>query len=149
MKKRKLIYTIFIFTLLLNFSLLAGDGLVLVANKSVSAGNLSKQDVRRIYLGEMQSWKNGSKLIAINLPANNALRQSFQKAVLGMTVEELQKFWSDEQIKGNIVRPPVNQSSTRAVKLFVSKIPGAVGYIPANEVDDTVKVLTVDGKKGI
>ena len=147
MKKLKII--VFLFVMILTFSLYAGDDLVLVANKSVSESNLSKQDLRRIFLGEMQSWKNGDKLIAINLPANNPLRQSFQNKVLGITVEELQKFWSDEQIKGNIVKPPVNQSSTKAVKLFVSKIPGAVGYIPASEVDDTVKIITVDGKKGI
>ncbi|GAB4176348.1 MAG: hypothetical protein Kow00108_11690 [Calditrichia bacterium] len=138
-------FLIYLFMINITFSQ-AGESLVLVANPGVKESSLSKQDLRRIYLGEKQTWNDGSKLIAVNLPANNELRQKFQKLAVGMTSAELQKFWSDEQIKGNIVKPPVNQSSPKAVKLFVSKIPGAVGYIPASMVDNTVKELKIDGK---
>jgi ABC-type phosphate transport system substrate-binding protein len=144
----KKIHLIFI-PLLLLFVMLFAQGnepLVLIANKSVPVSNLSKQNLRRIYLGEKQTWDDGSKLIAVNLPANNPLRQKFQSKILGMSTEELQKFWSDEQIKGNIVKPPVNQSSPKAVKLFVSKIPGAIGYVPKSMVDNSVKVIKIDGK---
>lgn len=144
----KKIHLLFI-PLLLLYSLLFSQGnepLVLIANKSVSVTNISKQNLRRIYLGEKQNWDDGKKLIAVNLPANHPLRQKFQSKVLGMSSEELQKFWSDEQIKGNIVKPPINQSSPKAVKLFVSKIPGAIGYVPKSMVDNTVKIIKIDGK---
>jgi hypothetical protein len=46
---------------------------------------------------------------------------------------------------GKDIAPPRDVASAAALKQFVAGTPGAIGCILASEVDDSVKVLKVDG----
>jgi hypothetical protein len=44
-----------------------------------------------------------------------------------------------------VLEEPRQQNSTPDVIKFISYVPGAIGYVRADEVDASVKVLRVDG----
>jgi hypothetical protein len=46
---------------------------------------------------------------------------------------------------GESVTPPKILSSNAAIRTFIASSPGAVGFIPLKEVNDSVKVISVDG----
>jgi hypothetical protein len=47
---------------------------------------------------------------------------------------------------GELFVSPKTLSSPTGVRKFVFNVPGAIGYVRATEVDDTVKVLRIDGR---
>jgi hypothetical protein len=77
------------------------------------------------------------------LPDNSALRQSFASTILDSTPEKMASYWIEQKVTGN-VNPPTQAASVAAVKAAVAARPGAIAYIPAADVDDTVKLLKLE-----
>jgi hypothetical protein len=48
-------------------------------------------------------------------------------------------------LTGEILVSPKTLSSPEGVRKFVFNVPGAIGYLRMSDVDDTVKVLKIDG----
>ncbi|MCW9025743.1 MAG: hypothetical protein OQJ77_00370 [Thiovulaceae bacterium] len=63
----------------------------------------------------------------------------FEKSILQMSREKLNSFWTKQHFHG--ISPPLTQSSTNSVKLFVKNVDGAMGYLPKNLIDDSIKVI--------
>ena len=111
---------------------------VVVKSGSDITSTLSKQQLKKIYLmkkhfiGEM-------KVIPVNLPSSSALREEFNAKVLKMNNNRLNRYWTKQHFQG--VHPPLVQPSTQAVKKFVQNVQGAIGYIPKEQLDDTLEVL--------
>lgn len=116
---------------------LAGDFAVIV-NKGNGAA-VDKAAVARIYTGEMKAWSDGTPVVAVDLPDDNGTRASFCTEVVGKTVANLRAMWAQIIFSGKAM-PPKQAASDEDVKKLVSSTKGAVGYIKASSVDDSVKV---------
>ena len=112
---------------------------VLVITARKSAEKLSIKDLRRIYLKRKVLWKDGSKIVPVNLPSTNNLRKAFSHEILGMGHRELVDYWNEQHFKG--VRPPVVLDSEEAVKAFVKEVEGAVGYISSKNREPGLIIL--------
>lgn len=124
----------------------AGDGrLAVIASKSFPADGISFGDLKRLYLGS-PTVLAGKKLVPLTYPRESAERQGFDEAVLGMSADEAGRYWIDRKIRGQS-GPPKSVESSAVVLRVVSKVDGAVGFVPASEAHQKdVKVLRVDGK---
>ncbi len=116
----------------------AGDGraavtLVLVANAGVPAEALGREDARRIWLLRRRFWRDGSRIVPVNLPAASPVRDAFSRAVLGRPARDLAAYWNDLWFHGTA--PPSVVPSERAVLLFVARTRGAVGYVSQSAYD--------------
>jgi hypothetical protein len=49
--------------------------------------------------------------------------------------------------KAEITRIPMARDSNDEVKQVISRLPNGIGFIDAATVDDTVKVLRIDGRR--
>lgn len=126
------------FLLILTASLVSAAELCVVTASQNGIGELTIRQLRDIYLHKKQ-FVDEQKVIAVNLLADNPSRIVFEEKVLQMRREKLNAYWVKQHFKG--VSPPLTQASFDAVKLFVQKVPGAIGYIPLSMVDEKVKVL--------
>ncbi len=136
--KRALVFLLF--TLFVTESF-CGEYAVIANKRNDKA--LDKETIKAIYLKKIR--KSGSlKLVPVNLPAKNKVRKSFEKNVLEMTQEELKAYWKKQHYLG--IRPPLVLSSPQSVKLFVKKVPGALGYIEAEDVDANISTVYVWNK---
>jgi len=127
-------------------SLFAGD-LAIVVNKNNPLDNISKRDLRRIYLSDMTKWEDGKDILTITLPTSAPERKVFQEKVLGMSTDELAKYLNDEQIKGKNIKASSVQQTGKSARLFVSKVPVAIAFIDVDDLkSDEVKTLKIDGK---
>jgi ABC-type phosphate transport system substrate-binding protein len=129
---------------------LAGDSrdvVAVIAHKSVGIASISRDDLRPIFQTKKDTWPDGSKVKPFNLPDNNATRQGFDAAVLGLDPDRVARYWIDRKIRGG-ERPPQNAPSSAVMVKVIGKTPGAVGYVEASAVDATVKVVAkvVDGQ---
>ncbi|MGL1887854.1 MAG: hypothetical protein OCD76_15170 [Reichenbachiella sp.] len=119
----------------------AGDYVVIV-NPSNGLSSLSKGELKRVFTGKMKQ-VDGKKAVPINFAYDNATAQAFIPEVTGKDVNKYKKYWVEQMIKGKGTAPMIKANSA-AIKALVSQIPGAVGYVPAADVDATVKKIDIN-----
>lgn len=136
-------------------SLLAGSGfwsvadetagLAVVVNKTTALETVDFAELRQMILGDRLKWRDGEKVIAVETPANSPERTLVMKFLYRMNDAALKRYYMQLAFTGKDVVMPRDVTSADALKKFVATNPGAVGCIFASEVDDSVKVLKVDG----
>jgi hypothetical protein len=114
--------------------------IVLVSHKAPGEA-ISERTAARMFLKERLFWKDGSRIVPVNLPPDHSARQLFSDAVLRRERRELLAYWNEQHFKG--VNPPLVLESEDSVKAFVRHVEGAVGYIRRGELDPDLTVLLV------
>ncbi len=108
--------------------------------------SMGKSELAAIYRRKKFYWNDGTKIQAVNLPADSPARRIFSHAVLGYAPEELEQYWNDRYFHG--VLPPYVLTSGEAILRFVSETPGAIGYVPYCDADQRVAIVLVISAKG-
>jgi ABC-type phosphate transport system substrate-binding protein len=131
---------------LLRTSLPAAPGatLVIVLHKDNPVTSLPVSEVRRIFKKQTRMWPHGEPVVPVDWDATADIRQEFSKRVMNQTVREMADFWVQQNITQGLT-PPSTLKSARAILRFVASVPGAIGYVPPGEADDTVKPIEVKG----
>ena len=109
---------------------------VVVSNKNMKA--LTESEIKAIFL-KKQVLIDDIAAVPVNLEAGDTLRLKFEDRLLDMSFERLKSYWTKEHYLGR--RPPINMKSEESVKAFVKKVDGAIGYINANNIDESIKIL--------
>ena len=118
-----------------------GDAIVVVVRKDNPANNLSFDSLARIYRGQQTTWKNGEEVLVVNQSARSAIRKSFYGLALKDGGDR--KYY---QPGSPVPFSTMVQDSSAAVKMYVSRVAGAIGYIWLHEVDDSIKVVAIENK---
>jgi ABC-type phosphate transport system substrate-binding protein len=100
---------------------------------------LSSEILTQIYLRRRRFWDDGAPIVPLNLAAGTPLRRTFSRLVLGQGEDRLAEYWNREYFHG--VLPPATLASTRAIVRYVASDPNAIGYVPIDEVDASVRVV--------
>jgi len=131
----KTIIRITLFITLLSIISFADEYAVISNNKMK---DLSTAQIKAIFLKKI-TVVNNIKVIPVNLGARDPLREKFEKKVIKIKFSRLKSYWTKHHYLGH--RPPISMKSEASVKAFVQKVDGAIGYINASNVDDSVKVI--------
>jgi phosphate transport system substrate-binding protein len=120
------------------------DSIAVIVNRASTVDELSIAELRRIYQGQKTRWNDGSSIMVVNRPTASSIRSAFYRAVLN--AEPAQEFYQ----KGSpIPFKTLLQGSDIATKRLVARMPNAIGYISLQQVDETVKVLAIDGVRPV
>ena len=114
-----------------------------IVHRASTVSNVSAEDLRRIFLGKTTTVANGQPIVLAEL---TPIRAQFCKSLLGLTPNEVRRRWVGLVFRGDALSLPLELADAAAVKKFVAEHPGAVGYILASDVDETIKILHIDGK---
>ena len=87
----------------------------------------------------------GQVVVPFSLTPASPERQAFDLAVMGMTPDQVTKFWIDRRIRGQ-GSPPKSAPSADVLTKVVAKFPGAMGYVPASGLNPLLKAVAIDGK---
>jgi ABC-type phosphate transport system substrate-binding protein len=117
---------------------------VVVVNKANPVKTLSVLELRRIFMKQTRMWSHAESMVPVDWDATSPHREEFSRLVLGRTVREMGDYWVQQGVTQGLT-PPSTQRSTRAMLRFVASVPGAIGYVPAAEVDDTVVAVKITG----
>jgi ABC-type phosphate transport system substrate-binding protein len=123
------------------------ESLVIVVNKSNTIRAMTLSELRRIFTKQKRFWSDRElsdreSIVPIDWEATSEVRKSFSKYVLGKSVLEMREFWVLQSMTVGL-SAPITQKSTKAILRFVANVPGAISYVPANEVDLSVKSIRV------
>ncbi|WP_257702544.1 phosphate ABC transporter substrate-binding protein PstS family protein [Vagococcus luciliae] len=110
-------------------------GLTPIINKEVGVSDITMENLRKIFTGEITNWKEvGGKdqdVVLINRAAGSGSRHTFEQWVLD----------------GQKVKGAQEQDSTGMVRQIVSTTPGAISYVAFSYVTKDVATLSIDGVK--
>ena len=117
---------------------IAKDGGAVIVNADVNVDDLSLEQIKGIYTGEIKNWSevggDDAEITVVSREEGSGTRGAFTE-ITGVTVDDV-----DNTTKDALVQP-----STGAVKETVSTTPNSIGYVSLGSLDDSVKVLTVEG----
>lgn len=110
-------------------------GITPIVNKGVGVNDISIENLRKIFLGEIKNWKeiggNDIPIVLLNRASGSGTRATFEKWVLdGKTAIQAQE-----------------QDSSGMVRSIVADTPGAISYTAFSYVTDEVATLSIDGIK--
>lgn len=112
---------------------LAYDGIAVIVNKNNPIGDLSAEDMAKIFKGEIKNWSEvggkDSKIVLIGREAGSGTRDGFEEA---LDIKGMCSYRQELTSTGDIITAVLNN-------------PSAIGYVSLASVKDSVKVLTVDG----
>jgi hypothetical protein len=121
------------------------EGLAIVVNSKNPTDNLTLWQLRHIFLGERQWWPNKRHIVLVDLPQGSAERQTVLRAVYAMNDKDFDKYFLWGMFRGEFVTSPTILGTPKDVRKFVATNPGAVAYLRVSDLDNSVKVVHING----
>lgn len=119
--------------------------LALVVGRGSPLQQLTRFELKKLYLGAHIVDPSGARIIPFNQSSNAPDRLAFEEKVLGMSPDELASYWIDRKIRGQSGAPKA-VGSPELVQKVVSKVEHSIAYVRLDQVRPEVKVIAVDGK---
>jgi len=109
-------------------------GMTAAVNPEVGVDNLSKDDLKKIWTGEIKNWKEVGgedlEITTVNRPDGSGTRATFVQFGLD----------------GEKPKSDITEDSSNRVKNIVAETPGAIGYLAFSYFnDDSVVKMSIDG----
>jgi hypothetical protein len=120
-----------------------GKKLAVVVAKGSPITNISRSDLKRCFTGDTVT-AGDKPLVPFNANPGTPERTGFDKAVLGMSPDEAGKYWIDRKVRGQSGAPRALPSAAHIAKV-VAKFPGAISYLPADQLTADIQAVSVDG----
>jgi ABC-type phosphate transport system substrate-binding protein len=117
----------------------------IIVHRSNPVDNLSFSDLRRIFMLDTQTWPHGRKITVVLREKGQPERADAIRILCGLSERDYEKHILFRTFQGGVNIGPRAIQSAPAMLRFVYNAPGAIGYVKADEVDATVKLLRVDG----
>jgi hypothetical protein len=116
---------------------------VVVVSAQSKIFDLPKAVVKRVFLGEPTE-AGGTRLLPFNYAPDDPLRRRFDALLLGFDADAAGRYWVDRRIRGQGLPPRVAPNAL-IVRAAVAKLPGAISYLSAAQLDASVRALRIDG----
>lgn len=114
-------------------NIVAIDGIAVITDKNNPVTDLTSEQLTAIYTGDITNWSelggNNEAIVVIGREAGSGTRGAFEEL---LKVEDTCKYAQE-------------LDSTGAVLAKVASVPGAIGYVSLDVVDDTVQALSLNG----
>jgi phosphate transport system substrate-binding protein len=111
----------------------AAVGITPIVNKEIGVDNISLEDLKKIFLGEITNWQEvggiDQPVVLLNRASGSGTRDTFEKWVLD----------------GEISKQAQEQDSSGMVRQIVGDTPGAISYVAFSYVTEDVATLSIDG----
>lgn len=121
------------------------QSLAIVVNQSNPVNELSSPELRKIFLGERTHWPNGRRITLVMIEPGRPERVAILRELYHMSESELNRHFLHGLFTGQVLVSPKTLNTPVGVCKFVFNVPGAIGYLRASDVDDSVRVMRVDG----
>ncbi len=135
---KKLITLTAYLTLFINSAAYAD--LAIIGHPDSDTGTVDIQSVKKLFLGERKSFPNGLHANPVNHVVGSPDRKVFFSSVMSMPESGYSRHWK-RKLSKSTVHSPVELASHDEVLEEIANTPGSIGYIDADKVDDSVKVL--------
>lgn len=120
--------------------------IAIVTNPRTATSDLSFLELRKIFLGEKQFWDDNSRIVLLVRSPVSRERDVVLTKIYRMGEAEFQQYWIAKVFRAEVSSKPKIVYSTDMTRELVTVLPGAIGFLPADEVGSGMKVLRINGK---
>lgn len=135
----KTIRTLLILFFSLMPSLTWSGEVVVVANKNNPLSELSKQQIIDIFMGRTKFYSTGHRIVLLDQKLSSSVRRDFYQNLVNKTLNEINSYRARLLFSGRFSLP--KEVSYDEMMKCLENDPDAIGYVHADKVDDTLKVL--------
>ncbi len=126
----------------LNQYIIALDGIAVILHPDNTVKNLSKDQILKIFSGEITNWKDvGGKdapIVVVSREEGSGTRGAFEE-IIGLEVK-------DGDLKKTILsKKAIITDGNGSVKQNIALKPNGIGYISVGSVDNSIQAVFVDG----
>ena len=115
----------------------AKDAIAIIVNPANTVSDLSVEQIKSIYLGDVTNWKDvggpDEAVVVVGRDSASGTREYFHEAVMD---------------KEDFTTSQLEKNSNGAVRQTVAQTPGAIGYVGLGYIDATVKAVPVNTGAG-
>lgn len=104
---------------------------------------ITKQTVKRLFLGKETAFPNGIAATIVQQPATNQQRAEFDSDVLGRSSAQVSAMWAKLVFTGRGIAPQEFDSDAKVIE-FIQSDENAIGYIDSASVTGDVSVVNLD-----
>ncbi len=122
------------------------QAIMVIANDKGAPTTMTMKELKSVMQGEKQRWADGTKVSIAFMKANTSVGSSTAKKIMGMTGDQLNKFWLALVFQGK-AKAPVFYGSSSDVENYIAQNPGAIGVVEAGYTLKSGHAVTIDGKK--
>jgi ABC-type phosphate transport system substrate-binding protein len=115
---------------------------VLISNADVPVSNLTKDEIKRIFLGKQTTLGEEGTDIVFAVQHKTEASKQFLKEYIRKSVYQYSIYWKKRVFAGK-GKAPVTFSSDQEIAAFVSKTPGAIGYVSTGTDIGNAKIILV------
>ena len=121
---------------------IAKDGVAVIVNPETNVENLTIEQIKKIYTGEITNWKevggDDAKIVVVSREEGSGTRGAFTEIT-----KVTEKDAAGQEIDGT-TKDALVQGSSGAVLQTVATTPNTIGYVSLGSLADTVKALNVE-----
>jgi len=124
----------------------ANGDIAVVVHPDVAVDNLTTSELRRIVLGDREFWPASVRItLLLRAPVAHE-RDVILKDVCQMTEAQFRQHWIGKVFRADTaLAPKIAYSNEMAIDL-VSRVPGAIAFVPASQVSKGLRVVKIDGR---
>jgi ABC-type phosphate transport system substrate-binding protein len=122
------------------------ESLAIVVNQANPVDNLSLQELRMVFLGERSHWPNGRRITLVMMEPGQPEREAVLRQVCRMSEADFRRHFLQGLFTGEVLVSPKTLATPVGVRKFIFNVPGAIGYVRPEDVDETVKIIRIDGR---
>lgn len=124
---------------------IAKDGVAVVINPAGTVKDLTIEQIKKIYTGEIKNWSEvggeNAPIVVVTREEGSGTRGAFTEITKVMTKNDA------GQEVDSTTKDALVQGSTGAVMQTVATTPNTIGYVSLGSLNDKVKVVNVEGVK--
>ncbi|MEO1082865.1 MAG: hypothetical protein AAFY88_01345 [Acidobacteriota bacterium] len=120
-----------------------GSGYVIITHPATPHDSLSKSQASSLLLKKRSKWPDSDlKAAPVDLEGNSDVRESLSRDLHSRSVSSIKSYWQKQIFSGRN-SPPPELSDDSEVIAWVSRNPGAIGYVSPRARLDGVKTLSI------
>ncbi len=113
---------------------------LIVTNKGVGKSDLSKGEIKKIFIGQMVKWGNNSKINIVTLKKGSEIHTEFVRTYTGKSPSQFEKYWRKMVFtgKGSI---PRSFKTEKELLDYIIKTDGSIGYVSTENRSNEVNII--------
>lgn len=120
------------------------ESLAVIVNLANPTDTMPFTELRAVFLGERSHWPNGRRITLVMMEPGPE-REAVLHQICRMSDADFRRHFLQGLFTGEVLVSPKTLATPVGVRKFVFNVPGAIGYVRPEDVDESVKVLRIDG----
>ncbi len=118
----------------------AKEEILIIVNIDNQISELSHRELIDLYMGRSQQFPNGNHVIRVDQLPDSKIRETFYRSLVDKSITQVNAYWARLLFTGR-ASPPVVMTGDKLVIKTVSENRNTIGYIAADQLDSSVKVI--------